>query len=277
MPYVQAQVFMPACIEVYKYFTGRLNKKIINSPAKNKTPLNQLRYQDKVAERICRWKLNTNFTCGDLWVTFRYPPRQKVSTEKARSDIKRFLAKLRYLYKKNGNQLKYIYSAGRTKQGMIHFHFVLNRFNTEAISKLWWEIAGTDNFPCPAVHIRHLDSTGNYKKIAAYLIKNSQETFYSNDKIHDKRFCASQKLLMPIIKKKICGAKIWKHIPKAIKGYVLDKDSFYDGYGWSDAGKQWEGCRIQRYTFIRLETEKEKRGRIRKRKIPDIPIIDNLL
>ena len=47
MSYVQMKVYMKNNIEAYKYYSGKLGKKIYNAPAQGKTPINQLKYQDQ--------------------------------------------------------------------------------------------------------------------------------------------------------------------------------------------------------------------------------------
>ncbi|WP_304067895.1 rolling circle replication-associated protein [Megamonas hypermegale] len=273
MPYVHARVYTQNTIENYKYYSGRIGKKIPNAPAKGKTPLNQLRYQDQKAARVCGWKIAENFQKGDLYLTLTYPARMPIEPEQARQDISLFLVRMRRMYKKADMQLKYIYTAGRSKRGMVHFHMVVNKFDTEKIGDIWHKISGGG---CHFQNL-YLNQYGfvDYRKIANYLIKNSQETFYRNDKIHRKRFCASLNLKMPTVEKKIATAKIWKKQPNAPKGYILDKNSFYDGYGWSDGGNAWEGCRVQRYILIRVDNNILKQ-RKRKQKIPDIPVIDDV-
>lgn len=274
MSYVEAKVFMNNCIEVYKYYSGRIGKKIYNSPAERKTPLKQIKYQDKKAARVCGWKIAENFTRGDLWATLTYPARKVIEPETARKDISLFLVYLRRLYKKAGMEVKYIYTAGRSKRGMVHFHIVLNKFDTQRIAETWHKISGG------GCHFKHLYVNEynyvDYRKIADYLIKNSCETFYRKDKIHKKRFCASLNLKMPVIEKRIVKAKTWKQDPKSIQGYVLDKNSIYNGYGWADNGDCWEGCRIQRYMLIHVgATCTRKRRRKRKYDLPEI-FEDNL-
>lgn len=270
MSYIEAKVYMNNCIEVYKYYSGRFGKKIYNAPAQRKTPLKQIKYQEKKTTRICGWKIAQNFTKGDLWVTLTYPARKVVEPEKARKDISLFLTYLRRVYKKAGKEVKYIYTAGRTKRGMVHFHMVLNKFDTLTISEIWHKITAG------GCHFKHLYVNEynyvDYKKIADYLIKNSQETFYSKNRIHKKRFCASLNLPLPVVEKKVINAKVWKVDPKSIKGYILDKNSIYNGYGWSDDGNCWEGCRIQQYTLIAVGISSRKKKRQRKSKY-DIPLV----
>ena len=273
MAYVHLRVILKNKIDNYKYCSGRIGKNIINGPAQGTTPIRQLRYQDKRAERVCEWKLTENFEEDDLWITLTYQKASVIDSEKARKDISLFLAYLRRAYKKESNELRYIYTAGRGKRGNIHFHMVLNKFDTAVIAKIWRNITGG------GVHFRHLytefNNYGqvNYKKIANYLIKNSRETFYSADKIHKKRFCASINLKMPRLEKNIINAKQWKKEPTTIKGYILDKESIYDGYGWLDEGHKWDCCRVQRYTLIKIDGE--YKPRYKNYKNLDIPMGDD--
>ena len=273
MTYVRVSVYMKNSIERCTYFTGRLGKKIINGPATGKTPVNQLAYQDKKAARILRWKLNMNFGEGDLFLTLTYPPRTPIMPEVARHDIKNFLDTLRRIYRRAGLKLKYAYVAGRTKRGMVHFHMVVNKFDTDVITRAWQNIVGNFDTPYPRVNIRHLDGSRNYEKLADYMIKNTRETFYSGSRISKKRFCASLNLEMPYIEKEIIDAKKWRKDPKPIKGYVIDKNSLYDGYGWSDEQGAFKSCRIQRYTMIKQDIAIKYKRRRKKSANIDVPEI----
>lgn len=266
MTYVKCLVKMKNCIEVYKYFNGRIGKKILNSEPTGKTPIKQLRYQDKKAERVMRWKLNENFTKGDMLVTLTYP--QIVTTDTARENIKLFLMNLRRFYKRVGKQLKYIYVAGVTKRGTIHYHMVLNRFSASKIAELWNRITGG------TANIKYLYGR-TFQNLAAYLMKNSRETFYSNNKVHGKRFCASLNLKTPHIQKKIVGASIWREEVKPLKGYIIDKSSIYNGYGWSDSGGRFLCCRVQSYTMLKINSEITKHYK-NNVAIPEIPVADDM-
>lgn len=277
MALVQQMVYGKNFIDVSRYQSGRIGKKIVNGPALGKTPLRQLRYQDKKSERNCRYKLNMNFGGGDLFLTLSYPPYELIDFATARKNINTFLDTVRKIYKRNGKKLKYIFVAGVTKRGMIHFHIVLNKFDTDVLTKAWQKIVGTEDFRYPRVTIRHLDYSGEYKKLASYLIKNSREQFYGKEKVHKKRFCASKNLIMPLVVKKIMKYnRFWKNIPKALTGYVIDKNSIYDGYSWADNGGCYECCRVQRYTMYKTDCTNWNLYKSKYRKIftdDDIPEI----
>lgn len=251
MPYIKKSIHLKESIEIDKYYSGRVGKKIYNAPARSKTPLNQLRYQDRKAERVLYWLLDLNFNPDeDLYITLTYKAREIISSTRARNDIKKYLARLRLEYKKQGEQLKYIYTAGRGKRGNVHYHMVINKIDTEILTNVWRKITGA------RVHIEHL--YGNFKKLANYLVKNSQETFYSNDKIHQKRYCTSHELQRPIITREIIRSIKWNVNPKPIKGYILDKTSVYNGYGYFDNNGCYASTRIQRYTLIKVDAKQKK-------------------
>ncbi len=245
MPYILTKVVAGITTEIMKSYSGRYGTKIINAPKEKESPEKLKNYQDKVAERKCRWLINTNFKFGDLWMTLTYPAWTRPTSEKARKDIDKFLKNCRRYYKRAGQIFKYIMTAGRTSRGAVHFHFVINKFDLEKISSIWWSIAGNEKTPCPKVDYRVLDNTGQYNKIAAYLIKNSKETFWSEDRIHSKHFCASKNLEQPTITKEIIGASAWRKEPKAPKGYYIDKNTIHNGINEM-------GYQCQHYTLVKI-------------------------
>lgn len=260
-------------IEVKRYATCCLEQGLTRSGKVGKTPLRQLKYLDKKAAENCRWKLNMNFKGGDIFATFCYLPYQKIEPEQVKKNINTFLDTLRRIYRRNGKKLIYVYAVGMTKKGIPHIHMVMNRFDTAIITSCWQKIvmAKTDK-EAPRVTIRHLDNSGEYKKLAEYLIKNTREQFYSKNKVHAKRFCASKGLKMPLIEKRIFK-RFWSKLPKALPGYIIDKNSVYDTYGWSDVGGCFEQCRVQGYTMYKIDNRKIRKSKNRKIYSSEGPII----
>lgn len=82
-----------------------------------------------------------NFTKDDLWLTLTYPARQPIEPEK-RERISVFFSISKASIQKENIELKYIYTAGRTKRGMVHFHMLVNKFDTSIIANLWRKISG---------------------------------------------------------------------------------------------------------------------------------------
>lgn len=257
---IEKTIYTGLCIEIKRYMSACVGQGITGSGKRlGKTPLRQLRYQDKKAQENCRWKLNCNFSGGDLFLTLCFPPYKPVARETVRKSINTFLDTLRRIYRRNGKKLQYVYTVGMTKKGMAHIHMVLNKFDTDTITKCWQKIAGIPKSPkqeekSPRVTIRHLDYSGEYRKLAEYLIKNSREQFYSSNKVHSKRFCASKGLKMPLVTKRILQKnRFWLETPKPLPNYYIDPNSVYDTYGWADNGGEFACCRVQGYTMYRID------------------------
>lgn len=247
MPYIHKKVIAGNTIEHRKFYNGRYRAQIQNSPKEKMTPQNQKDYQDRRAEETVRQLIHENFYFGDYWATFCYPAWVRPTPEQTKADIEKFLKKLRRRYKKNNKVLKYIYTAGRGERGAIHFHMVLNAgVDQSVVSECWWDVVGNQENPYPRVHFRILDKSGYHGKIAAYLIKNSKETFWSEERIHGRRYCASASLKKPEVKREIVSARTWREEPKPPKGYYLLPDSLKMGID------QTSGYPYQRYIFVRI-------------------------
>lgn len=94
--------------------------------------LNQRHAQEKLA-RV----LNANFTEDDLSMTLTY--RENPSSDDAvKTDVQKFLRKIRYRYKKAGKELKYAWQAEKSTKGRYHIHLVLSGgIDRDELEKLW--------------------------------------------------------------------------------------------------------------------------------------------
>ena len=69
---------------------------------------------------------------------------------------------LRKQYKKIGKEFKYVYVLETGDKGARHIHMVIESMDTKTIKKCWDR---------GRIHIRLLDDTGQYGKLASYLVK----------------------------------------------------------------------------------------------------------
>ena len=69
-----------------------------------------------------------------------------------------------------------------------------------------------------------LDDTGNYKKLAEYLIKETEKTFRLEDSVAKQRYSPSRNLYRPIAKREFVSEKELFDDPKPLKGYYIPKD-----------------------------------------------------
>lgn len=228
MPYLRKVFKHGNIIEDCKYTNGRYGLKKKNRKPLGKTPPEQLRWQSKNNVRKCWRLLDNNFNPGDLWVMLSYPYKSKPSTETVRNNMSKFLVKARKMYKKAGKVFKYIFSAGRGKRGAVHFHMVLPKFDIAAIRDLWSKIVNHGDWV--KTEFQPLDKKKDYYKLANYIIKNSEETFYSDDPVYKKRYCSSRNLRQKRVKAKVIPKKEWKKKPPERRGYYIDKERSYIGY-----------------------------------------------
>lgn len=255
MPYLRKTIQHGKVIEVQKYFNGRYMRKKGNAPSTGKTPTEQKKWQEKQATRKVWRLLDENFGKGDLWTTLTYPAGTKPSAEEVRSDLQKFLRKMRRAYKKAGKELKYIYSAGRGKRGAAHIHMVLPKFDIEAVRDAWAEIVNNGEYV--RCDFKPMQKEKDYYKLAGYIIKNSKEDFESEDPVYKKRYCSSRNLRKPKEKTEKINHKAWKKEAPEKKGYYIDKERSWDGincYGYP----------VQYTVYVALggvSGEKEKGGR----------------
>ena len=255
LAYQEKVINLGNVVEVQKYINGRLGKKEQKEKAAKEraTPEEQLRWQSKEATRKV-WRLlrdAQNFHPGDLWVTLTYPAKTKPDSETVRKNIKEFLKRMRKEYRKAGKECKYVFSVGRGKRGAVHLHMVLAKIDTELITKHWQNIVNGGEWV--HIHAEHLDRSQNWHKLAAYIIKNGEETFLSDDPIIKKRFSSSRNLHTKKIKGHTVHARAWKKDPPERKGYYIDKNLSYSGinqYGYP----------VQYTVYVRIEPGRENRG-----------------
>lgn len=240
MGYFKTSVEAGATIEITKSYTKRVGAK---ARGKKKKPtaeeiekINQMN-----AERTLRLKINHNFGKDDPFITLTYKPGEKPEPEKAKKDIKKLIDGLRKEYKKVGVDLKWICVTEYLKK-KIHHHLLINDINGQDVSRwvrdLW-------KFGRPG--FKYLDSTGQYKDLAAYLIKETSKTYRAKDGARKQRYSCSRNLVMPVPKTEIIKkAKKWLPDPKPIKGYYVDKDTIYNGVD------PFTGRAYQKYTLVRV-------------------------
>lgn len=220
-------------IEDCKYTNGKHGKKGKNSEPIGVTPPEQVRWQSKNDIRKLWRLIDDNFNPGDLWVMLSYPYKCKPSTEQVRGNMSNFLKKMKKIYVKTGTIFKYVYSAGRGKRGAVHFHLILPKFDIDIVRNLWCDIINGGQWV--KTNFDTLTKRKDYERLASYIVKNSEETFSSDDPIYKKRYCNSTNLKRKKVKAKVVKAKEWKKEPIEREGYYIDKDrsfSWVNQYGY---------------------------------------------
>lgn len=183
------------------------------APKKNPTPDAVRKNNDRLAEKKLTALINANFFPGDHHVTLTY--RDIKSPEDQRKELEGFIRRMKYEYKKRGEEFKYIHVT-EYKGKRPHHHIVMNYIDLRIVHKQWK--AGN-------IKASELDASRNYAALASYLIKETNKTFRLADNATKKRWCASKNLERPIVVKEVMSSSLLFDKPAAVKGYSIEVDS----------------------------------------------------
>ncbi len=246
MAYYKTTIKAGATIEVTKSYTKRIGVKNKKN-RKNPTTEEMKKVNEKNAEKTLRLKINANFGVDDLFTTLTYRKDERPTPEQAKKNVKKLIDSLRKEFKKIGEELKYI-NVTEYKNKAIHHHIIINHIEGQDVAKmvrrLW--MFGRPDF-------KFLDDTGQYKDLAAYLIKETSKTYNEKDGGHKQRYSCSRNLIMPTPTTEIVRKAVrWMADPKPIKGYYIDQDTVYNGID------PFTGRKYQQYTMIKVDYGKRK-------------------
>lgn len=163
MSFWKRTVIAGKCKEVKKYYSRMHKPK--EKRIKREKPTREAQEKINIRKQTeqLRWKLNCNFQGGDMFVTFSYKKEERPDTyEDLVKQKNKLIADLRKEYKKQERELKYIYVLETGSKGARHIHMVLESIEPKAIKRCWDR---------GRIDIRLLDGTGQYGKLAAYLVK----------------------------------------------------------------------------------------------------------
>ena len=198
--------FLKATARVKTERQERAPRKYPTSEAVQK---NNFRY----AVRMLTAKLNHNFKPGDYHVTLTY--KDLVSTEEAKKNLKRFLDNMRNYCRKNNIEFKWV-AVTEYEHTRIHHHIVMSKVDLEAVKKYW---------PHGYRYPSFLDDTGNYYRLAEYLLKETEKTFREDGSPQKRRYTSSRNVKMPEVRReKVSGREVDQYI-KVPAGYYVDEDT----------------------------------------------------
>ena len=252
MSYIQVEIKSGKVLEIEKkydrrYFpktkTTKFKKNSFRSEKVNKTTEAQEKINYRQKELKLTRLLNCNFESGDFHVVFSYEFDNKPKTiDDMKTDRRNLLKKLRREYKKISKEFKYICIAEVGQRGALHFHFVMNKIDTDIIQKCWDK---------GVVRISLLDNSGQYKQLAAYLLKYTRTNKEEAKKLNGKAWTASKNLKKPIITIKVITKNEYfkEEVSKSKKynNYYLEKNSVYTGFN------EFTGYKYFKYTLIEKE------------------------
>lgn len=239
MPYLIEKIKTGKVMEVRKKYSARYGiKGIPRSDNCNLTPEDVEKINQDNAERKLRWKLNSNFEEGDFHIVLGYSGTRNPTQQEAIADYNLFIRHARSLYRSEGKEFKFISVMERGQRGekKVHFHMVVNYIGTKKLSAIW---------PWGRIKFFPLDDTGQYSKLASYLIKQTSKTFKAG-KGFKKRFNTSRNLEIPVPKNKVVSHSKWLKEPKAVWGYYIEKEKTVNGIS------QKTGYPYQFYSMVQI-------------------------
>lgn len=196
--------------------------------------------------------IKKNFGPGDYWITLKYAKGTRKPVDEVKKDMKGFIDKMRKAYRKQQDELKYIFRVEIGKRGGIHIHIILNRVRgtpqTDTLVERYWK----GGHP----HYVLLYEDGGYDQLASYLVKQSEDE--EIDDPYLKAYHPSRNLDKPEPVKKSYSRRTVKSLieegPKPTIGFYIDQDT------WITGVNQYTGLSYIRYTEVRIKPMPYRRG-----------------
>ena len=225
MPYMKETCVAGKTIEIRKYYNFHVPPPGEHRGIREKpTPERIKKANLRKAETDLRRLMNANFTDSDYNITLTYREEEKpASIGDLRDDAAAFSKKLSRIYKKAEIPFRFIYCMGAGPHRR-HIHMVISGFpDMGKIADAWDK---------GHISMTKLYSEGNYADLAAYFIKNAEDT--KKEEVEQglkprRRYNTSHNLKKPKVTKEKIPAKDFRKNPKPKKGYQIVKDSIVSG------------------------------------------------
>ena len=197
--------------------SSRIKTEKGRKPKTNPTPAAVAKVNRINQERDLTAKLNANFKPEDLWIVLSYPDR--IPIEEAMARVEKFKRNIRNRCKKAGVAFRSIEATGIGQlTNKPHHHIVLNAEVTREMITRYW--------PEEYVHIEFLWSSGNYDRVAKYMLKNAQESKDKRGK-NARAYRCSRTIITPQarVEEMKRDMTIDPEDLQPRKGYYIDRDS----------------------------------------------------
>lgn len=218
--YIKKEIHSGAVVEIEKLQNLKFHfKNTKRGPKIAPTPSYMAKANERRAKKELARLINNNFLSGDMLITLTYAKDNRPQTpQETKNDIQNFLRNLKAAAKRKGVELLYIGVSNFDYCGVPHHHLLLNHiFTDEELQNIWFH--GT-------INIKKLDNSGDYTKLAEYLLKHTNGIFQDpKRRVHAKRFLRSRNLKKPEVTITIIKSDSWRETPTAPKGYFLIVDS----------------------------------------------------
>lgn len=253
MPHIKNTYRYKNIVEVERVHSGRYGRRLEKSGRRLPTPEEMEKINERNVVKKLRRKIHANFEPDDLFLTLTYRRENRPSVEDAKRELRNYLARLKRLYRKTGQELRYIVVTEYMNKS-IHHHLILNDLpdgsGGKRASKLWTR-GGTN--------CKYLYEDGQYEMLASYLVKETNKSFHDPANPSKCRYSPSRNLIEPKKETEILKRDDWPEEPRIPKGHYLDKPTLFNGINKM-------GYRYQYYRMIRIKPVKKGKGNGNKRK-----------
>ncbi len=157
--------------------------------------------------------LNHNFVDGGWHLTLTYSAEP--SKQEAKKNLQRFLRNIRTYCKKHEIRWQSV-SVTEYENHRVHHHVVCSAIDPKIINHYWK--GGWTN-------LKALDDSGNYYKLAEYLVKETEKTFRQPDAISRRRYNCSRNIEVPEPKVEMVSERQIYQDPVPEDGYDIDWDT----------------------------------------------------
>lgn len=212
-------------LEVIETFPGRIGSGFTREGYKGSTPLSVEKYNEKLRIRELTRLINENFGEDDYHLVLTYEKGKRPDADTAKTYARQFTRKLTALYRKRGEELRFVKVHAFGERGALHHHFIINnadKVKVKEINELWPYSKKPQYFA--------MYEGGDYSSLAAYLVKQCKTGLGDGEKLNSKAWSCSRNLRKPqVIRDKEINKIMWKEPPQAKAGYFIDTDSIDAG------------------------------------------------
>lgn len=265
MAYKKRTIIAGNTREVEKFFDYRDNRgSESRMPRMELSPEAQQLKNERQAERRLRQLMNANFDNNSWYLTMdciKEDGQDFVSIVEMGRMLEVFQRKCRAVWKKLGQEYKYVSVMAIGARSARHFHLVFSELKgtgykamRDKLQAIWDSVYLTNGRTRRSyIHLENLYGD-NYGDLAAYFIKQSKTTFATYGRKIGKRWNSSRNLVKPkVIVERITNREAFRMKPAAPKGWYIDEK--YTVIGTGDA--EFGGYDYMRYILIRQRKGKQ--------------------
>lgn len=220
---------------------GIIPKGTKREPKRKRTPEEMDKQNARNRARQLQLIILGNFKEGcHVTLTYKKDKRPRDALE-AKADLQKFHRRMKAKLKKAGFDYKWVAVTEIGRNGAVHHHLILEELHSENFSTMKAVNAVWDGI----VYSSMLYEDGSFEQLSDYLTKKE-----TKEKVPGCKVSHSRNLILPKAKRKRMKGAKWRAEPKVPKGWMLVKDSLWNGFN------VFSGYPCQQYLLIELPKNK---------------------